>query len=98
MEDLERLVGSKAADKFEQVGLTTTSGRQLITGSPAWFAWNSRRGAWVGAKSHDLLIGRVVEPGPADSDRRPLLFHEGRCASLVNEPGLLTSTGPATWF
>lgn len=105
-EAVSAMAGSKAADKFEHIPLTTTtSGQQVITGAPAWFACELE--GWVGAGDHDLLIGRVVEAGPVSSDRRPLLFHGGRYASLVNESGppvsadlsgLLTATGPGTWF
>ena len=57
--------------------------------------------------AHDLLIGRVVEAGPAESERRPLLFHGGRYGELAGESvipvsadlsSLLTATGPGTWF
>lgn len=63
--------------------------------------------AWVEAGDHDLLIGRVLEAGPATSGHRPLLFHGGRYASLVHESvvpvsvdlsNLLTAAGPGTWF
>lgn len=84
-EAVSAMAGSKAADKFEQIELTTTtSGHQVLTGAPAWFACELE--AWVDAGDHVLLIGRVLEAGPADSDRGPLLFHNGRYASLVAEP------------
>lgn len=105
-EAVSAMAGSKAADKFEQIPLTTTShGQQVVKGAPAWFACELE--AWVEAGDHDLLIGRVLEAGPDSSDRRPLLFHGGRYASLVNESvvpvsadlsSLLTATGPGTWF
>ena len=105
-EAVSAMAGSKAADKFEQIPLTTTtSGHQVIEGAPAWFACELE--AWVGAGDHDLLIGRVLKAGPSTSDRRPLLFHEGRYGSLVDESALpvsadlsclLTATGPGTWF
>lgn len=105
-EAVSAMAGSKVADKFEQISLmTTTSGHQVIQGAPAWFACELE--AWVEAGDHDLIIGRVLEAGPVSSDRRPLLFHGGRYASLVNESvlpvsadlsGLLTATGPGTWF
>ena len=84
-EAVSTMAGSKAADKFEQIELTTTtSGHQVLTGAPAWFACELE--AWVDAGDHVLLIGRVLEAGPADSDRGPLLFHNGRYASLGAEP------------
>lgn len=105
-EAVSAMAGSKAADKFEQIPLTTTShGQQVVQGAPAWFACELE--AWVDAGDHDLLIGRVLEAGPVSSDRQPLLFHGGRYASLVNESvvpvsadlsSLLTATGPGTWF
>ena len=105
-EAVSAMAGSKAADKFEQIGLTTTtSGHQIVDGAPAWFTCELE--AWIDAGDHDLLIGRVLEAGPADSDRGPLVFHGGRYASLVNESvlpvsadlsELLTATGPGTWF
>ena len=103
-EAVSAMAGSKAADKFEQIQLTTTSGQQVIEGSPAWFACEITK--VVGAGDHDLLIGRVMEAGPATSRRRPLLFHEGRYGSLVNESEisesadlhLFTEMGSGTWF
>lgn len=105
-EVVSAMAGSKATDKFEQIPLlTTTSGHQVVEGAPAWFACELE--AWVEAGDHDLLIGRVAAAGPSTTDRRPLMFHAGRYASLVNEStipaaadlsGLLTATGPGTWF
>lgn len=105
-EAISAMAGSKAADKFEHLSLTTTkSGSQVLTDVPAWFACELE--SEVEAGDHVLLIGRVVEAGPATSGRRPLLFHEGRYGSLVNESvlpvsadlsSLLTATGPGTWF
>ena len=84
-EAVSAMAGSKAADKFEQIDVTTTTtGHQIITGAPAWFACELE--AWIDAGDHDLLIGRVLEAGPAESERGPLLFHEGRYASLAAEP------------
>ncbi len=105
-ETVSAMAGSRAADKFEQIPLmTTTSGHQVIAGVPAWFACEID--SVVEAGDHHLLIGRVVEAGPTATDRRPLMFHEGRYGSLINESvipvsadlsGLLTATGPGTWF
>lgn len=105
-EAVSALAGSKAADKFEHIPMTTTRiGHQVLSDAPAWFACELE--AWVDAGDHELLIGRVLEAGPATNDRRPLMFHEGRYASLVNESvvpvsadlkSLLTATGPGTWF
>ena len=105
-EAVSAMAGSKAEDKFEHIPMTTTTtGHQIVDGAPAWFACELE--AWVDAGDHDLLIGRVLEAGPADSGRGPLVFHGGRYASLVNESvlpvsadlsELLTATGPGTWF
>lgn len=105
-EAVSTMAGSKAADKFEQIPLRETpSGHRVIDGAPAWFACALE--SVVEAGDHELLVGRVLEAGPAASDRRPLLFHDGRYASLVSESvlpvstdlsSLLTATGPGTWF
>lgn len=105
-EAVSAMAGSKAADKFEQIPMTTTTtGHQIIDDAPAWFACEIE--SVVSAGDHDLLLARVVQAGPGTSDRRPLLVHEGRYASLVNESVvpvsadlsyLLTATGPDTWF
>lgn len=104
-EAVSAMAGSKAADKFEHIPMTTTSGHQVLTDSPAWFACELEQ--QVEAGDHVLLIASVVAAGPAESARRPLLFHEGRYGSLVNESvrpvsadlsSLLTATGPGTWF
>lgn len=105
-EAVSTMAGSKAEDKFDHVPMTTTaSGHRVVDGAPAWFACELE--AWVEAGDHDLLIGHVLEAGPVSSDRRPLMFHGGRYASLVNESvvpvsadlsSLLTATGPGTWF
>ena len=51
--------------------------------------------------------GPHAEAGPTVSDRRPLMFHDSRYASLLDESvlpvaadlsGLLTATGADTWF
>ncbi len=105
-EVVSTMAGSKAADKFDQIPLReTSSGHQVVDGAPAWFACELE--TLVETGDHELLIGRVLEAGPAAGDRRPLLFHEGRYASLVSESvlpvsadlsSLLTATGPGTWF
>ena len=101
-EAVSAMAGSKAADEFEKIHLSTTSGHQVITGP-----FTCELESEVEAGDHVLLMGRVVEAGPVSSDRRPLLFHGGRYASLANESvlpvsadlsGLLTTTGPGTWF
>lgn len=105
-EAVSAMAGSKAEDKFEHIPMTTTSsGHQVLTDAPAWFACILER--QVEAGDHALLIGRVVEAGPAESERRPLLFHGGRYGELAGESvipvsadlsSLLTATGPGTWF
>lgn len=105
-EAVSALAGSRATDKFEHIPMTTTrSGHRVLDDAPAWFACGLE--AWVEAGDHDLVIGRVVEAGPAQSDRRPLLFHGGRYGTLAPEPELaevadlsclLAATGPGTWF
>lgn len=105
-EAISAMAGSKAPDKFDHVPLCPTEGgHRVIDGAPAWFVCGLE--AWVEAGDHELLIGRVVEAGPAVSDRRPLMFHDSRYASLLDESvlpvaadlsGLLTATGADTWF
>ena len=105
-EAVSTIASSKAAGKFDEIEMTTTTtSQQIITGAPAWFA--CRIVSIVEAGDHELLVGQVLEAGPVVSDRKPLLFHGGRYGELAGESvlpvsadlsGLLTATGPGTWF
>ena len=103
-EAISAMAGSRAPDKFDHIPLRpTASGHRVVEDAPAWFACGLE--AWIEAGDHELLIGRVAEAGPGASDRRPLMFHDSRYASLIDESvlpadlsGLLTATGADTWF
>ena len=78
-------VASRAPDKFSRVPLDFSErGLPLVHGALAWFDCSVNR--VVEAGDHVLVLGDVIEAGPAENESRPLLFYRSAYESLSKKP------------